>query len=464
VAIVAGLNLRSHALRARLEDAQARVGPLELAVALGTALAAVAGAIGADARWLPALGRLIVDRGGIPDGVPYASAPSAGWHNVPVLAELILHWLESAAGDRGLLLAQVVAVAVGLSVVALGLRRERADDVGGAIVLLIVVIGALPALVVIRSQLFSLLLFPVLILLLRAEARAPSSRIWLLPLLLAIWSNLHGAVLVGLAVSAAYLLLARAPREPLVAAGTLVASALAVCVTPALQHTPAYYLGVLRNDAARRGIGLWAPLSLGSGFDLLLLAAAITLLVLALRSRPRLWELVAMAALAVLTVRTARSGVWLLFFAAAPAAWSLRLEPGRAARLAVPALLVAAALAVAGVARGPSSTDAGGPLLHQALLRAAGTPILAESVPAEEIALAGGRVWMSNPLDAFDRADQRVYLDWLDGRPGGDRALRHAPRVVVVVRDSAAAKLVRRSRRFRPVARDADTVLYVRRA
>jgi hypothetical protein len=458
------LNLRGHALRTRLAAAQARVGPLELGVALGTALVAVAGTIGADARWLSALGVVILDRGGIPDGVPYASAPSAGWHNVPVLAELIMHWLTSTAGDRGLLAAQVVAVAGALTVLALDLRREGADDLGGALVLLVVVIGALPTLVVIRSQLFSLLLFPVLAVLLRAEARAPSARIWLLPFLLALWSNLHGAALVGLAVSSAYLVLSRARMQPLVAAGVLAASVLAVCATPALEHTPDYYYGVLQNDAARRGIGLWAPLSLDSGFDLLLLAAGITLLVLALRARPALWEIVVLGALAVLTVRTARSGVWLLFFAAAPAARSLRLEPGRASRLTAPALLVACVLAVAGLARGPSSTDAGGPLLHEALLRAAGTPILAEGVPAEQVALAGGRVWMSNPLDAFDKQDQRVYLDWLDGRPAGDAALRHAPRVVLVIRDGAPARRLRGARDFRPVARDANVILYVRRA
>jgi hypothetical protein len=78
------------------------------------------------------------------------------------------------------------------------------------------------------------------------------------------------------------------------------------------------------------------------------------------------------------------------------------------------------------------------------------------------VALAGGRVWMSNPLDAFDHQDQRVYLDWLDGRPEGDAALRHAPRVVLVVRDGPPAKRLRTSHAFRPVARDADTILYVR--
>ena len=87
------------------------MGPLEVVVALGAALAAVTGTIGADARWLPALGRIVVQRGEIPNGVPFASAPSSGWHNVPVLAELIMHSLTSVAGDRGLLAAQVVAVA-----------------------------------------------------------------------------------------------------------------------------------------------------------------------------------------------------------------------------------------------------------------------------------------------------------------------------------------------------------------
>ena len=439
------------------------MGPLELAVALGTALVAVAGTIGADARWLSALGRTIVDRGEIPDGVPYASAPSAGWHNVPVLAELIFHWLTNAAGDRGLLAAQVIAVAVALAVLALDARREGADELNAALVLLVVVVGGLLPLVVVRSQLFSLMLFPVMIGLLRAEARAPSARIWLLPLLLALWTNLHGAVLVALAVAAAYLVLSRARREPVVAAGVLVVSAFALCVTPALAQTPAYYAGLVRNDAARRGVGLWAPISLTSGFDLLLLAAAIALVVLALRTRPAVWELVVLAALAVLTIRTARSGVWLLFFAAAPAARGLRLGPSRPSRLAGPALAVAALVVVLGLARGPVSTGAGKSLLDDALRRAAGTPILADGVPAEQVALAGGRVWMSNPLDAFDHHDQRVYLDWLDGRPDGDAALRHAPRVVIVGRRSPARRRLDRARAFRLIARDSNEALYVRR-
>ena len=462
MAIVAGLSPRASAVRARVVATSARVGPLELAVALGAALAAVVGTIGADSRWLAALGRIIVDRGGIPDGVPYASARSAGWHNVPVLAELVLHGLTSVAGDRGLLLAQVVAVAAALAVLAWDLRRAGADDLSGALVLLVVVVGALPALVVIRSQLFSLLLFPVLVALLRSEAREPSARVWLLLPLFALWSNLHGAVLVGIAVAAAYLVLERGRRQPFLAAAVLGGSAIAVCVTPALEHTPDYYLGVLNNEAAHRGVQLWAPLSLGSGFDLLFLAAAVPLVVVALRDRPALWETVALAALAILTVRTARSGVWLLFFVAAPAARALRFGPGRSVRLAAPVLALSLALAVVGLVRGPLSTGAGRPLLDQALQRARGTPILADSVLAEQVALAGGRVWMSNPLDAFSRRDQRLYLDWLAGRPSGDAALEETPRVAIVQRHSDAARRLEHNRRLHRIASDTNAVLYVK--
>jgi hypothetical protein len=459
----ARLSRRASALRPRAAVASARLGPLELAVALGAALAAVAGTIGADARWLPALGRVIADRGRIPDGIPFASAPSSGWHNVPVLAELIMHGLTSAGGDHALLAAQVVAVVGALGILALDLRRAGADELGGAVVLLLVVAGALPVLVIVRSQLFSLLLFPALVALLRAEARAPSRRVWLIPPLLALWSNLHGAVLVGLAVAGTYLIFERGRRQPLLAGSMLVASALALCVTPALWDTPEYYFSLVRNEAARRGEGLWAPVSLTSAFDLLLLAAAVALLVLALRARPPLWETIALAGLALLTVKTARSGVWLLFLAAAPAAASLRFEPDRGRRLAAPALALAVVLGLFGVVRGPVSTSAGKPLLDEALRRAAGTPILAESIPAEQVALAGGRVWMSNPIDAFDQRDQRLYLDWLAGRPAGDRALGHAPRVALVIRDSAAAKRLAHARAFRQEARDANAILYVRR-
>lgn len=433
------------------------------AVAVATAVTAAAGLglVGADSRWVAALGDTIVDRRAIPDGVPYASAPTTGWHNVLVAAELLFHGFDRY-GAQGLLAAQLFAVASGFVLLAVGARRYGASDGSTAIVLVLVAVGALTSLVVIRLQLFSLAFFPALLLLIRSETAEGSRRIWLVPPLLAIWGNLHGAVLVGYCVVSAYLLFARMRVQPRTAVGVWVLSTLALLATPELLGTVDYYRGVLTNEAARRGVGLWAPLTIGSPVDLLFLFAASVLVVLAVRSRPRTWELVVLAGLALLTMRTARSGVWFLFAAAAPAARGFTFR--HALRPTVAVALAALLLIVSTLAfiRGPRSTGAGEVVLATSLDAAAGTPILAQDVLAEQVALAGGRVWLGNPLDAFRSEDQRLYLDWHEGRAAGDAALRHAPRVVLVHPGSESDRRIRARGRLRELARDEDAVAYGR--
>jgi hypothetical protein len=102
-------------------------------------------------------------------------------------------------------------------------------------------------------------------------------------------------------------------------------------------------------------------------------------------------------------------------------------------------------------------------LIDEALARAGRTPVLAQDVLAEQIALAGGRTWIGNPLDAFRRTDQRVYLDWLQGRDSGGLALQHAPRVVLVRRHTRTAKKMAAASTFAATASDGEAVLYIRR-
>jgi hypothetical protein len=451
--------------RRRSRLARGRGGALAGAwvpVALAAALSAVLGGIAADARWLAALGGYVVRTGSIPDAIPFASAPTDGWHNVPVLGELAFHALESAGGDRALLAAQVAAVAVAFALLLLDARREGATDSGTLVALLVLVPATLAQLANVRSQLFSVALIPLLVLLLRADARRPGRRVWLAVPLIALWSNLHGAVLTGLVLVAVYLVFERGRRQPVHAAALLAACVLAVFATPALWRTGDYYAGVLRNEAARRGVGLWAPLSLSGGLDLVFVICAAALVLAALRSRPRLWELAALLALAVLTARTARGGIWLVFFAAVPAAAGLGRRPGRNPRLALPAAAALAGLAIFGVVHGPRALGAHDDLLRRALAEARGTPVLATDILAEQVALAGGRVWVGNPIDAFSRADQRLYLDWLEGKPAGDAALAKA-RVVLARPDSDAQRRLAATGTLRELARDSEAVLYVRR-
>jgi hypothetical protein len=437
-----------------------------LTAGLVTLLAALLARIGGDARWLAALGARIVELGHIPDGVPYAAAPSTGWVNVPVLSELAFHGLETLHGDRGLIVAQVVAVGAALVLLALDMRAAGAADLPSALVLLVAAVGAAPELVVARVQLFSLVLFPLTLLLLRAERRTPSRRIWLLVPLIALWSNFHGAVLVGLALAACYLLVDRLRKTPLTALAVLGASAVVTMATPGLFRTLEYFHDVLLSEAAVRGEGLWAPLSLGRPFDAVLVAAAALLVVPALLSRPAAWEVVAMIGLAGATVHSSRTGVWLLFVAAAPAALWLskgrtwRVSPGRWA-LPAAGLAFAGAILVAGL-RAPDDGLAGRPLRDLAAGTAGGTPILADPLHAEALALDGRGILIGNPLDAFRRRDQALYLDWLDGRTTGDPVLERA-RVALVRLGEKSQERLAHDPEFVEAARDGDAALYVRR-
>jgi hypothetical protein len=436
-----------------------------LAVAVGAGICAVLGSVGADARWLAALGRTILAQGSIPSGVPYAAAPSVDWVNVPVLGELVFHALQVVGGDRGLLLAQLVAATAALTLLALGMRALDVPDAASATVIVLVFFAAVPSFIIVRAQLFSLVLFCAVLLLLRAEARTPSRRVWLLIPLTALWANLHGAVLVGLAIVGAYLLLDRFRRQPVVALGVLAACCASLFLTPALGASGTYYLGVLRSEAARRGEGMWAPLSFHKPFDVLLIVLAIPLLVFALRSGLRVWELISVAALVAMTLHAGRNGIWLLCFIAAPAAHGLGKRLLRDFRVSRRTLVLCASVPLAffliGVFQTPRQGGAGERVRSESARLAAGKPILADGIDAEQLALDGRRVWIANPLDAFSRPDQRLYLDWLAASPAGDALLRRAT-TVVVTRGSPPQQRLERDRSFRRVAVDAIAVIYVR--
>ena len=193
--------------------------PLIATVATVLGVCALVSSVGADARWLAALGQTIVQRGAVPRGVPFAAAPTGHWANPIVLTEMVFYAFERGLGDRGLMVAQLVAVGVAMGLLARDARAGGAATAASAWTLLLAALSVLPSLAVARVQLFSLMLFPALVALLRAEWRRPSRRIWFVVALLALWSNLHGAALIGLGVTLAYLLASRARREPAATSG-----------------------------------------------------------------------------------------------------------------------------------------------------------------------------------------------------------------------------------------------------
>jgi hypothetical protein len=428
-------------------------GPVVFAIAAIAGLAGSLGVIGADALWLVPLGSQVA-HGHLPRSIPFATAPTGGWHDVPAAAEL-LFWAawHALGGGRGLVVWQSLAAAVGFGALALGLRRQASSG-SVALVSAIVLAGSLPAVVVTGVSSFSIAFFPLLLALLESDASDPGRRIWLAVPLVVVWGNLHGAVIVGLGLLAVYLVFSRGRRDPVLSMGVLAAALVGWCLTPALWNTPSYYRGVLGNEAARRGEGLWTPLGLG-GFGLLLIAAAAVLTVLAWR-HVALWEAVALLGLAAATVHVARNGTWLLLVAAYPAARGLRVRELSRSVL-VSTAIVCGGTAVALLAYGPG--DPGSSRLAAFAART-GRPVLAQAILGQQVALAGGRVWASNPIDAFRRADQRLYLNWLQGRPGGDAALADVGYVLVDPL-SAVGRRAARDPRLRFVRGAPRAALYV---
>jgi hypothetical protein len=266
-------------------------------------------------------------------------------------------------------------------------------------------------------------------------------------------------------VAAGYLVFLRARQERLVAFGVLAGMVVALFATPALVQTSDYYRGVIGSQAAAHGEGMWRPLSLGAPFDVVFLVIAIPLVVLALRSKPALWEVVVTAGLAAAAVRSSRNEVWLALFIAVPAARALagsrtwRAAVPRGAASAFAGLLVL--LAIVGFARTPAPSGASPRLLKEAARWSRGTPILADGIDAEALALAGTRILIGNPLDAFSQSEQRLYLDWLAGRPAGDAEATRV-RVILVTPGSAAQRRLAARRGFTALDRDKGAVVYVR--
>jgi hypothetical protein len=117
---------------------------------------------------------------------------------------------------------------------------------------------------------------------------------------------------------------------------------------------------------------------------------------------------------------------------------------------------------VLGALRGPPPTGADSRTVARAMELARGTPILADDIVAEQIALAGGKVWASDPIDAFDPRTQTSYLDWLDGRRAGLTAIGTHVHVVVVSRGTAEAVLMQRTPGFQAVARGGSFEIFER--
>ena len=245
-------------------------------------------------------------------------------------------------------------------------------------------------------------------LLLRSESRAPSHRIWLLVPLLALWGNLHGAVLTGAAVAGAYLIFQRgccaAGREPCGDGAPRRSGAVReprrsgrcrlTCLARAAQR-----------GRAGQAIGLWAPLSPHRWLDVAFGLWRSPDAEGALRARPRVWSSSHCPGLALLTLHAARGGVWLALYAAPLAAAGFGGHGGSEAHSVLAGRVAGCSIAegltsmaAANMARRPRSCSAR--VVTRTLALAHGTPVPARICWPSRLP-CGGASRRASPIDAF---------------------------------------------------------------
>jgi hypothetical protein len=355
------LALRHAAWLRRLERFLAREGLLIGVTGLYVAFwAAAAPYLVAADTWLTLLGGREIDARGLPH-VDRLTVLAGGrsWIDQQWLAQLVLWHVDRIGGLQLVAVLATALLACPLVVAIVAARRRGASPAA------IVPFALFPALFFtsyIRAQLFSQVLFVALLVLLVTESRRPSRRVLLAFPLLALWANLHGAVVEGAAlVSLLGLREAFTRRSRLRAAALVVAPWACLLATPYGPSSLDYYRATLWSSALRRTQPEWmapihSPLAALIAFPLV---AAAFVLVARRRRELNGFEIGVLALAAAAALTATRSIVWLAYAALVLLPPLVQRGDRAPLRRLTVALALAATLAGAGalVATAASSTS-----------------------------------------------------------------------------------------------------------
>jgi hypothetical protein len=301
-----------------------------------------------DLWWHLGMGRVIAVEHAVPrsdafsytrNGLPYFDQP---W-----LAQLAMYAVHANCGLAGLLACDFVIMIAAEALAVLAAMRRGAGF--GVACLVQLAVGPIawrgwPM----RPQAFAVPIFAAFVYVLSAYRKGRSAPLWLLPLLMVAWANLHGSFPLGLAL--VLLTLGAVWIDDRVVLRPLVWTALACTAAPIVNpRGPAlfgYVHGLLDSSTVRAIAREWQPLSLADGegrYVALILAGALVLTVL---RRARLGDWLMVAPFALLEISAVRNGIWLsLVLGPIAAAW-LGRSPEAVARRLPRYALAAAALAV----------------------------------------------------------------------------------------------------------------------
>jgi hypothetical protein len=264
--------------------------------------------------WLALVAGRTVAHGGVP-GHDHLTLWTLGqhWIDQQWLAHLVMYGLYATGGLVLLVVFHFVIVSATFAAGVIYARR-----VGGATrpVAWLVVATVYPIVFGagnVRTQVLALPLFAAVLMLLVEDTRYPSRRVLLVLPLVALWANVHGSAVIGVALIVLRAAFGLRGAETRLRSFSLAAGAiLALFATPYGFSILPYYQHTLLNPAFREVVTEWQPLTPGliTLPAYLLIGAALWLMARRTRELGR-FELVAELMLILLSLLALRSVVWL---------------------------------------------------------------------------------------------------------------------------------------------------------
>jgi hypothetical protein len=191
----------------------------------------------------------------------------APWSNHEWLTEVVMGAAYNTLGVVGLKLWKFACVATTMLLVVIGLAETRATPTAQLNTLTIVAIAMMPQMEF-RPQLFTFVLFAAILVFLARDNFRGRAPLWLVLPMMALWANLHGGFIMGIAAIALYAgvtgiydLTAGAGLGRALRLGALTLAALvATMITPYGLATWSPVLHALRNPMTRIAVTDWQPL------------------------------------------------------------------------------------------------------------------------------------------------------------------------------------------------------------
>jgi hypothetical protein len=218
-----------------------------------------------------AYGRLFVEQGGLVSSDPFSyTCTGCAWVSFEYLAHILLWHAYHLGGPVGLI--GLKCLVGGLCAYALFLAvRATTDDPFVWVPVFLLAISIVGRYFLFRPQLFTFAFFAIYVAVLLSYLLGRSNRLWLLPIVMLAWANVHGGFLAGLGALCLALVLRtcrnvnafgfdrRLFRDATHLTLALVASGLVTLVNPQGWQLWHYVLTEVSHGTNRRYIAEWLP-------------------------------------------------------------------------------------------------------------------------------------------------------------------------------------------------------------